>query len=347
MAYVEWLRVRNCLRVLVIVLGVLFVIAGILRITAGTPGGGYGWVFQEEGRPGVHVVKQQLRDGSTRTTIDDPSRGDHIVIVDRGWQGRTITISGRNVGGDTSDDVQIGSVGINSSHHANGNTVEINTNQPVTARILLAIAAFVALIIGTILAAPLAKENSNHLEIAWTKPVSRTVMALGMLGVDTLGILASMVLTIIFAIAVTALFEMPRIVIDPETLPALALCVLAPIAWYDLLTAASASMKRGYGAVLGLGWFIALIVPPIGVFAVAAQSPIIHFLGEVFSVLTLFDPVAYLHLSTTSAPGNGEPSVGFTFGVLSASTSVRAAMALVLAIIYTTLSLLQWRRLEA
>lgn len=265
MFYVEWLRVRNCLRILAIVLAALFVVAVIARIAVGMS---------------PHV---QIQSG----------------------------------------------------------------DEAITARALLAFAAFVAVIIATVLAAPLAKENSNHLEVVWTKPVSRTVMALGMFGVDTIGILISMVFAVIFIIAAGSLFVRPHIVIDQPTLPVLALCVLAPIAWYDLLTAASASMKRGYGAVLGLGWFLALIVPGLAIGLTQVESPIFHLLGVVLSVLTFLDPIAYMHLSTDLSPGNGQPSVGFMFGIFSAPAGVRAAILLVLSILYSTLALLQWRRLEA
>ncbi|HEY9084877.1 MAG TPA: hypothetical protein VIN40_02910 [Candidatus Tyrphobacter sp.] len=347
MFYVEWLRVRNALRIVAIVLGVMFALVVILRITLGSPAAQYDWIFREAGKPGVHVSQQRQSDGALRTTIDDPAKGDHIVIVDRGWHGKDITITGPGVYTDQNN-VQVGSVGVHGRHVAGGSdVVQINTDEPITARILLSIASFIALIVGTVLAAPLSKENADHLEIAWTKPLSRTGMALGMFAVDAAGIIASMALSIIFTIASIALFELPIVVIDSQTLPVLALCVLMPLAWYALLTAASASMKRGRGAVLGLGWLAALIVPSIGLGLSAAPIPVFHALGVAFSVLTVLDPIAYLHLSMTSSPGNAEPTIGFAFGVLSSPALVRAAILLLLAAAYSALSLLQWRRLEA
>ncbi len=347
MFYVEWLRVRNCLRVLAIVLGVCFALVVVLRISVGSPASQYNWIFQEAGKPGVHITQQQQSDGALRTTIDDTVKGDHIVIVDRGWQGKEITITGRGVSTDQNN-VQIGSLGVHGQHLAGGSDmVQINTDEPVAARILLVIAAVIALIVGTVLSTPLAKENGDHLEVVWTKPVSRTGMALGMFAVDALGIIAAMALAIVFAIAATALFEVPRLVFDAATLPVLALSVVMPLAWYALLTAASASMKRGRGAVLGLGWFAALVVPSLAVGLSAAPIPLFHAIGAVFNVVTLFDPIAYMHLSANSGPGNAEPSIGFAFGVLSSPPIVRAGVLLLLLIVYSVLSLLQWRRLEA
>ncbi len=359
MFYVEWLRVRSCLRILAIVLGVLFAVAVVVRISVGSPAAQYNWIYAEAGKPGVHLVQQRQSDGSLRTTIDDPAKREHIVIVDRGWQGKEITISGPEV--DTSDStghsVQIGSLGVHVLHNvaqrvrqhltSGSGVVQINTDEPVSARVLLFLATWVGVIIATFLAAPLTQENSNHLEVAWTKPVSRTRMALGMFGVDALGIIISMALAIVFALAATALFEIPHIVIDAPTLPVLALCVLMPTAWYALLTAAAASLKRGRGAVLGLGWLAALFVPGLAVALNLSQLPVFHVFGAVFNVLTLLDPIAYVHTSISSGPGNGEPSVGVAFGVLSAPSIVRAGILLLLSIVYFAIALLQWRRLEA
>lgn len=348
MFYVEWLRVRNCLRGFAIVLGVLLLIACIVRIALGAEiARTESWVVSESNKPGARVTHVRQSDGSERTTIDDPSDGTHIVIIDRGWNGKSITISGPGVQSSDTHGVQIGSLGVHTVRSTvHGGTVNVETDLPVPWRDLFALAAFVGLVIGTILAGPLAKENTNHLELTWTKPISRSALALGLFGVDAVGILAAMAMTVIFAILCTALFEAPHLIADSTTLAVLALCVFDTFAWYALLTAASASLKRGLGAVLGLGWLAALILPGIAFGLVQADMPLFHVAGLVLSYIVLLDPIPYVHLSS-GAVNDVTPQYGYMLGLLSSGPGVRALILLVLTVIYSALSLVQWRRLEA
>ncbi len=349
MFYVEWLRVRNCLRILAIVLGVLFVIVALLRIAYnGEITNSRSWIDSEMHENGARITTSRLADGATQTIYDIPSDHDRIVVVDRGWHGKTITVSGPGVDNDRAQSFQVGTLGVHSTRPTSqGGTIEITTDAPESARNLLLVAAFIGLIIGTILSCPLTNENSNHLEVVWTKPIGRESYALGAFAVDALGILAAMALTIVFVVISTALFELPIIVIDSQTLPVLALCVFAPLAWYALLTAAAASLKRGRGAVLGLGWCAAIFIVPLTIAFYAAQQPVLHFVGVVLSYVILLDPVLYIHFSGSSAPGDVTPAFGLMYNVLGTSAAVRAAIVFGLTVIYSALSLIQWRRLEA
>lgn len=349
MFYVEWLRVRNCLRILAIVFAVLFVFAIFGRVAAGVANEHvYRQIDHDMNARGAVVTKTQLSDGSMRTTIYDPSNGDHIVIVDRGWNGKEISISGPDIESHGSENVQIGSVGVHTIRSTQGGgTINISTDEPVSVRVLFLIAACVALVVGTILSGPLAKENGNHLEIAWTKPVSRERLAIGSFLVDVVGMIAAMVMTFVFLIVTTALFQLPRLAIDSQTWPVLALVILMPVAWYALLTALSASLKRGLGAVLGLTWLAALILPGLTLGLSQVENPLFHFIGLVLSYLTVLDPVVYLHLSSSSSPADVTPAYGYMSGVLSSPPLARAGICLALAVFYSALSLVQWRRLEA
>lgn len=350
MFYVEWLRVRNCLRILAIVFGVVFLLGVIARLAVGVENGRiYAQIQQDMNAQGAQVSRVAQSDGSTRTTIYDPADGDHIVIVDRGWQGKNITLSGPNVETDRNTHVQVGTLSVHSTRVAGqqGGTVQIDTDVPVPVRILFPFAVFVALVIGTVLAGPLSKENSNYLEVVWTKPASRESTAIGYFLIDALAILISMAMTIILFVAVTALFEVPRFVADATTLDTLALSFFMPLAWYALLTAASASLKRGRGAVLGLGWVIAWVLPGFAIALTYAAVPLFHYIGVALSYVSLLDPMVYMHLSSDSSPGNVSPAFGDMLGPLNSPALVRAAMLLALTLIYSVLSLVQWRRLEA
>lgn len=349
MFYAEWLRVRNCLRILAIVFAALFVIVALLRVALnGQIAGSRAWINVEMHERGARVTTTRLADGSTQTIYDVPSDHDRIVVVDRGWHGKTITVSGPGVENDRSQTFQVGTLGVHATRStAQGGAIQVTTDAPESARDLLLLAAFVALIIATVLSGPLANENHNHLEVVWTKPISRERYALGVFGVDAIGILASMALAIVFMLLSTALFELPIIVIDPQTPAVLALTIFTPLAWYALLTAAAASLKRGRGAVLGLGWCAALFILPVTMGFLALQQPAVHFVGVVLSYLMLLDPILYIHMSGSSAPGDGTPVYGVMYSVLGAPAATRAAIVFALALIYSALSLVQWHRLEA
>ena len=347
MFYTEWLRVRNCLRVTAIILAIFFVIAVFLRVWAAVEmHQAYAWIDREEHKPGVHISTANLPDGSVRTTIDDRRDDVHIVIDNHGWRGESITATGSGVSSDNGN-VQFGSIGVH-SRHANGQSqVDINTNVGIPAEVLLFFGAWVALIVGTVLSGPLAKENANHLEIAWTKPISRERLALGMMGVDAVGMLLAMALTIAFMLLSTALFELPVVIVHASTLPILALCVLVPFAWYALLTVASASLKRGRGAVIGLGWVAALLLPGIALGMSAIDIQPFHAIGVLLGYLTMLDPIVYIHVNLGDTGDANMGVAGYTFGILSRGPAVRDIALAALCIGYTALSLAQWRRLEA
>lgn len=347
MFYTEWLRVRNCLRITVIILAIAFLIAVCVRIAAAVAmHQAYGWIDTEEHKPGVHVSTVREADGTLRTTVDDRRDDVHIVIDDHGWYGKSITATGRGVNSDNGG-VQIGSLGVQSRGHGANGEVIINTNIGIPAEVLLFFSAWVGLIVGTVLCGPMAKENANHLEIAWTKPISREQLALGMMGVDAVGILLSMAMTTACMLLSTALFEFPTVTVSSHTLPVLALCVVVPLAWYALLTVASTSLKRGRGAVIGLGWFAALVTPGIALGLSAVDLQPFHAIGIALGYLTMLNPIAYMHVNLGNVGDSDFRSAGYNFGILSSGPGVRAAAAALLCIVYTAFSLIQWRRLEA
>jgi hypothetical protein len=347
MFYVEWLRVRNCLRVLAVVLGVIFAITVLVRLFMPTNLDESHYVHYELNAAGAHVKTVHLKNGTTRTTILD-TEGDRVVVTDRGWRGKHITVSGPNVDvGGTATRVQVGSVRVNSAPGTNGGRVEVNTDEPIPFDALLIGPAIIGIIVATILGGVLGKENRNHLEIAWTKPVSREGMALGLFAVDALGIVGAMLLALVLELAGIALFEMPRITVDSSTLPTIGLVLFGILAFYALFDAASASV-RGGGGMKALVWLAVIFVPPL---SAAALVPILIFkiIGTVFGALALLDPLAYLstnvndsgHVTTSAIPGV------FGYDILSSQMWERALILVGLAILYLALSLVQWRRLEA
>jgi hypothetical protein len=366
MNYVEWLRVRNCLRVVAIALGVL-VLGGIVTRIAVNKYLQYDtWITHFQHDAGATTSQTTLPDGTVRITIDDPRQQTRVVIDDHGIAGKHITITepiGRyiidngssvrsgsggpnvNVNGHSDitlgpgDHISVGSLRMSDRRQGKFKVVTIDTNAATPIGYYLALADFAALIVATALAAPLAREADGHLEISLTKPASRTRFALGAIGVDIAGIVCASAMTIVALLVIQALFEVPHIDLGGIGGDALVMAVALPAAWYAMLCSATTSMRRGYGAVLGFAWPIAILVV---VFAniQPGDSLVLAAIRDAFWVVSRIDPLAY--------PASlGATATAVAHGTAVPGATLRLAAELALFVVYGALAIVQWRRLEA
>ncbi len=343
MVYVEWLRVRGCLKLCAIVLGILFLIVAILRIALSIGYNGERLVERMKSDPGTKVSATILPDGTHRTVIDDPLKKVHAVIDDRGSLGRHIEIldrSGSHVCY-TCSNVTHGSA--QTFRRSGGTLAVIDTGQPHATPLVdfVKVGAFLALIVATILGAPFARENDGHLEISLTKPVGREALALQTIGTDVAGIVASLAIGVVFAIATSALFDIPWITFGSRDAFTLAVGILAPIAWYAMLTAATASMKRGYGAIVGFAWPVAAVVVALSLVP-AEGNALLAIIHGVARTLSYIDPVAYMNFG-----GDQHVTINGQNAAVYSSRSAQVLMLAVLSLLYSVLAILQWRRVEA
>jgi hypothetical protein len=342
MAYVEWLRVRGCLRWTGYVLLGLFLITAVVRVAVfGVQHDVLGWASSLQRDPASKVTETTLPDGTHRITVDNSREKVHMVIDDRGLQGKHIEIldrSGSNLHEHGS--VMAGSVDVNELPNGGGTITTVDTNERARFLNFVVCGAVIALIVATILGAPFARENDGHLEISLTKPVSRELLSLQIIGVDVAAIVAAFAGGIIFALAVTAIFAFPRITFDGHDAFAFAAGIAAPVAWYAMLTAATASIKRGYGAILGFAWPVAAIV--VGLSLIRPEgNAMLRVVQTVAWALSFIDPVAYMHF------GGREVVTVDGQGVVNYSDAFKLVMLVVLAVFYGTLAIAQWRRVEA
>ncbi len=340
MTYVEWLRVRNCLRVLAISLGVFILIVLVLRISYNK------YITEDDAiishakmQAGTTVTHSALPDGTKRTTINDPKDRTTIVIDNHGLNGRHITITEpASTSHHHESHGVIGSVHVNEARSGNMSITTIDTNGTVPFVFYMAFADVVAFIIATCLAAPFARESDGHLEYALTKPVSREGFAVGTIAVDAAAIVAASVMTIITLIICQAMFEIPTFDFSGVNIEAILMGIAAPFAWYAFLTAATASMKRGYGAVLGFAWPVAILLVVFGTVSLG-DSLVGQLVHNVSWVISRVIPLSYISFAIRES-SNGQLAGTENFGP-------RLAIECVLFIIYSALAVIQWRRVEA
>jgi len=335
MNYVEWLRVRNCLRIYAIVLGCLIVLALIIRISISN------WMSDEQytidrvsREPGTTITHSMV-DGVNRTVIENARERTTITIDNKGFfGGKVITIT-EPATERSRVNQHIGSFSFQESHSAGMQTVTTRTDEPVNFAIFLVIGMVAMLLVATILGAPFAAENKDHLEIALLKPVTRTRYALGTIGVDAAGIAVSGVLTIIAAIVCQAMFEVPQLDFSQTDGWLLLFVVIGPFAWYAAINAVTTSLKRGSGAVVGFAWPAAFVI--IGLAGIPIQgTPVGQVVHTIFWGVSRIVPITYMHEFEVRHGVVGDLDLPSRVGILS-----------LLMLVYGALAVLQWRRVEA
>ncbi|MDQ2991867.1 MAG: hypothetical protein M3R30_03470 [Candidatus Eremiobacteraeota bacterium] len=337
MAYVEWLRVKKTLLVLGIVLAVLFLIAVIVRISVDGKMHADSWASMAASS--THVSSKVLPDGATETTIVEPgSRGKTIVVADHGWDGKHITVTDPKGMFSHSDNMPRDfSIGPTQMHRVDNTTETIDTNGPLDIGMLFAGVTLLGLIIATCLGAPLAREN-DRLEVAWTKPIDRTMYALQLYATDIVGIVASLVVGVVFCIIAYSLFQAPHLTLTADGAWKIALSIVAGTAWYGMFAAITSWMKRGHGAFLGISWPVGLFVPGLALIPLDfnAVGQVFHW---IFQAISYIDPIAYLHL--------GVGTSGRVLGLAALDEPLKLGILALLALVYLGAGLIEWRRVEA
>jgi len=214
--------------------------------------------------------------------------------------------------------------------------IDISNAQAVLAIIGYS-AAIAAAIFASIFGSSLAIENDGHLEIAWTRPISRTRNALGKLFIDVAAIVAVFALVYATGWLVAALLggHLPKASYDGASLLKVARFLAFPLAWFGMTQALTAGIKGSwYGAIVGPLWPVCQ-----GLFAVGLL-PLPAAWHKVWQIANIPNPIAYFPFWIFDE--NVFHVYQFGYGV--------AIDALALAAIACTgviVATLRWRRLEA
>jgi hypothetical protein len=352
--YVEWLRVRGCLKWTAIVLAVcvaLVLFARFSFLDIRPHMAGFSGVFiadkdlAEFERTSIET-HSTLPDGTSRTVLDNPGMGIRVTIDDHGYWGKHVEIfEKRPPHGVVSKKISFGDIHAQRIMLPQGSLVKIDEGAlvPEDLNYYFVFAALAAMIVATVLGAPFARENEGHLETAFTKPISRTQLALQTVGADLGGIAVAWVMTVVFLIIGHTIFEAPNYVYGPTDTVAIAIGLLAAFAWYALLNAATASLKRAYGAVLGIAWPVALGIGGLS-HAPLGDTPIAALVHWITSTLNWVFPTKYLHFNFIVGMGSESHRAA---AAASMSPEANIAILAVLALVYGALAIYQWRRVEA
>jgi hypothetical protein len=324
MLYTEWLRVRGTLKWIGIVLGILLVVCVIARV-ATLRYDSLVFIHGLQSDPNSKVSVTTLADGTKRTVIVNDREQIRATIDDRGYDGEHIDILEPKSRHGDSANMLMGSISVKTAAAGNNQEVSIDTNNPTFFGDFTILGLVVALIAATILGAAFAKESDGHLEIALTKPIGRTSLALGTMLVDCAGVAAAFVIGVVFGFIFHAVFQSLKIHATWQDAASIAVALLASFAWYAMLNALTASMKRAYGVVVGLSWPVAGIV--LALAGLPPGNAVRDILRTIFHYVSFVNPLNYLNLVVV--------------------TPNQLILLAVLALVYGTLAAIQWRRVEA
>lgn len=340
--FVEYQRALRALRIAGIILGVLFLIAVIGRISTHEHGID-SMLGNIENSPSAHVTHQTLADGTQRTVVDDPVKKIHAVALIRGRHVH-LEIAEPAHGGHENDSIVGGGVTINETSKGGIDRTVIDTERGIQIPfgILFATSIIMGFIVASLLGGVLSKENDGHLELAWTKPVSRERYALAAFGIDIAAIVFAQIMWVVTAYVCMLLFFVPGVTFEQNAGLHVAITLLGCIGWYAALTGWSASIKRGPGIVIGLGWLFATIVPGIADALKGSSLPWVSAIYAVLHGLSYLDPLAYISLHITNS-NMSTPTVGALQMEFAASCAALAA----LIVFYLAAAVVQWRRVEA
>jgi len=335
--YTEFLRAKRALFIVAIIIGIVALIAIGLRLAFLGHRTPQGWVDELSHSPTAHVTRTQLPDGSERTVVDDPAKHSHAVIIRKG-SALQMDVTEPSHGNSDSTHITIlnGSVYQRSRNGMDHVRVNFdNAGHPLGIIFLASLP--LGLICACCLGGVLAKENEGHLELAWTKPFSRERYALGAMATGISAIVLSQVAGVIVTLLLISMFFASRITAGPKDAAEIGIALLGSIAWYAMITGVSASLKRGLGMVIGLGWVIAFVVPQIARATVFASGSVWRAVHEIFQVISYIDPLAYLVFTNRGWD---------TYSLVRTPALAVLCLAL-LSAAYLAAALLQWRRLEA
>ncbi|MBV9402380.1 MAG: hypothetical protein JO018_01490 [Candidatus Eremiobacteraeota bacterium] len=327
MYYVEKLRAWRVMRVFLVILGVLFLLCVIARLS------GHGHVNGNDfvAPSGAREVKSVAPDGSHISTYYG-KHGEVAVVRTDVNDVQTVTVTEPAKPGAKSEQTKVGTVTISQTPHGKLMTTIIRNSNRIPLDVLFIIAAFFVSIFASILGLSLSAENDGHLELAWTKPVSRQGYAGMTILVDLAAALALLAITVAVEIAVLALFgAATHIAADAATLLTILWSIVYVSAFYGVVMATTASLRRASGVALAILWPAMLILP--GLTRIDWLN-----IGTVARIIDTVNPVAYFYSLTSHQQTHTLLPIGFGYEITALAIITVAGL---------LASIGQWRRLEA
>lgn len=197
---------------------------------------------------------------------------------------------------------------------------------------IIAVAAAGAVIVASFLAGGLAQEYRSA-AIALTRPIARLRISQGYVAVAALAMLTAFLITLVAGVLLLALAGVLRYV-SPYgfDVSLIALVFGCAAMWYALVLLVSLLLPGRTGAIVGLSWAYALIIPGL------VQAPFPGAVHGLFYALQYLSPMSYI--------GSFNSYSGSTSSIGVASVGVRAALEWGIAIAALVAGMQIWAKRE-
>ena len=210
--------------------------------------------------------------------------------------------------------------------NVNGST-QLMSGTQVPFDTLATIAAFFGAIFASSAGTSLNRENATR-DISWTKPLSRSVLAVRIVAIDVAGIAIAYVAALAAIVAVLMHMHIAPF-IDAGSATQLALGLGIGMMWYALIQAVSCTLPPGARALGGVMWPIA--------FAVGLFTHVPGAIGAFARIVNVINPLSYMS-NTSSGSHMDVPAA--------TAADVQAATVWCFTVLFCAIAVMIWPRKE-
>lgn len=181
----------------------------------------------------------------------------------------------------------------------NGATVNVNgsttfaSGMGIPIGVIASLAAFFGAIFASSAGVSLNRENATR-ELSWTKPLSRTLLALRFTLIDLAGVGIAYLIAIT-AIAIVLLRMHLTPYLDASVVPQFVLGFGAAAMWYGLILLVTSMLPSGGRSLSGIMWPVML--------AIGALTQVPGITGAIARLLNIINPLAYMSNSSSTSHG--------------------------------------------
>ena len=165
-----------------------------------------------------------------------------------------------------------------------GSTSHLMSGMAIPLGALASIGMFYAAIFASSLGTSLNRENTTR-EVSWTKPISRTLLAVRYVLIDLAGIIVIFALTMLLVVGTLAYHHVTPVA-GPDTLINFVLGIGVSVMWYALLQVLTFALPPGGRAAAGFLWPAALVG--------AGLAQINGTTGVIARAIDIINPLAYM-----------------------------------------------------
>jgi hypothetical protein len=175
-----------------------------------------------------------------------------------------------------------------------GETTNLQRGMTVPFEVIAPLAMLFAAIFASSAGTSLNRENATR-ELSWTKPISRTILALRYIAIDVAAVMLMFALTVAVTLVVLAFLHV-TLLTDAQVGADFVLALGASVMWYALVQVLTFWLGSGGRSVGGILWPVSFVLTGLAHLSGPA--------GTIARTIDLVNPLAYISGVTYSSDGS-------------------------------------------